>query len=362
MSKGKGKGKGKGILVTGVPGFIGARLVKALLPQGRPVFMLCERRFLADAQALATSLGAGEQVVVVPGDITQDDLALGDQLARVRAEVDEVYHLAAVYDLAVPEEVARRVNVLGTGKVIKLLRSIGEGKVRHNYVSTCYVAGDRQGMIFEDELDRGQSFKNHYEATKFAAEVLVERSKRDIETRILRPSIVIGDSKTGETAKFDGPYPGFGAVMMGWLIAFPGPGRAPVNLVPVDFLIDAMIAIAGNPAAAGKTFQLADPAPLSSRELIQLVADRLGAPRPRFPVPPGLFRPLFRVRKLVELSGITPEQFEYFNTHQTLDTANTRAALAGTDVACPRLPTYINQILRYYRDRVQLPWRFDSPS
>lgn len=351
----------KGILVTGVPGFIGARLIKALVPQGRPIYMLCERRFVPETEALAKKLGAGEQLIVVPGDITQDDLALGDQAEKIRSEVDEIYHLAAVYDLAVPEEVARRVNVLGTGKVIKFLRSFGAGKVRHNYVSTCYVAGDRTGMIFEDELDRGQSFKNHYESTKFAAEVLVERSKGDVETRILRPAIVIGDSKTGETAKFDGPYPGFGAVMMGWMVAYPGPGRAPVNLVPVDFLIDAMVTIAGNPDAAGKTFQLADPAPLSSRELIELVADRLGAPRPRVALPPALFRPLFKVKKLVELSGITPEQFEYFNTQQTLDTANTRAALAGSGVACPPLPSYINQILRYYRDRVQLPWRFDAP-
>jgi nucleoside-diphosphate-sugar epimerase len=280
----------------------------------------------------------------------------------VKREVSDLYHLAAIYDLAVPEELARKVNVLGTGKVLKFIRSCGEGKVRHHYISTCYVAGTREGMVFENELDRGQGFKNHYESTKFAAEVLVARSMKDVETRIFRPSIVIGDSKTGETAKFDGPYPSFGAIMMGWMVALPGEGRGRPNFAPVDFIVDALTTIPRQPDTAGKTFQLADPNPMLARELISLVAERLGAPRPRISLPEALFRPLFKVKKLVELSGITPESFAYFNHYQVFDTTNTRHALLGTTVSCPPLPTYINQILRYYRDRAQLAWRFDTPA
>ena len=350
------------ILITGVPGFIGKRLVRKLLPSGRRMYLLCEKRFQLATEAFVKEVGGEDQLVPVPGDITVDDLALGERLEEVKREVSEVWHLAAVYDLAVPEEVARRVNVVGTGKLLKLLRSMPEGQVRHNYVSTCYVAGTREGMVFEDELDRGQEFKNHYESTKYAAEVLVERSKRELETRIFRPAIVIGDSRTGETQKFDGPYPTFGAVIMGWMVALPGPGRGRPNLVPVDFLVDAMATIPQQPDTAGKTFQLADPAPLSSRELVELVAERLGAPRPRLTLPPAMFRPLFKVQKLVELSGITPEAFEYFNHYQVFDTTNTRAALAGTGVSCPPLPSYLNQILRYYRDRANLPWRLDTPA
>ena len=353
-------------LITGIPGFIGTRLVRRLLPQRRAVFLLCERRFEQATRELVGKLqseGAAEpgQVSVVCGDITENDLALSQEdLLRVRAEVSDVWHLAAVYDLAVPEELARKVNVLGTSKVLKFLRDCG-GRVRHNYVSTCYVAGTRQGMIFENELDRGQSFKNHYESTKYAAEVLVERSKRELETRIFRPAIVIGDSRTGETQKFDGPYPTFGAIMMGLMVAIPGPARAPINLVPVDFVVEAMATIPDRPETAGKTFALADPAPLAAREVAELAADRLGAPRPRMTLPEALFRPLFRVRKLVELTGLTPEALAYFNHSQVFDTTNTAAALRGTDVRCPPLPTYINQILRYYRERAQLPWRFDTP-
>jgi len=357
---------GDAYLVTGVPGFIGKRLLQALVPEGRRIYLLCERRFLAETEALAAELareGAGEdQVVAVAGDITQTDLALGENLERVAADVSDVYHLAAVYDLAVPEELARRVNVMGTGKVLRFLRERGAGRMRHHYISTCYVAGDREGMIFENELDRGQSFKNHYESTKYAAEVLVERSKGEIDTRIFRPAVVIGDSKTGETQKFDGPYPTFGAIMMGVMVVVPGAGRAPVNLVPVDFIIDALTTIPKQPDTAGKTFQLADPRPLSARDLVSLVADRLGAPRPRLSVPEALVRPLFRVRRLCDLTGITPEALAYFNHAQIFDTTNTRTALHGTGVECPPLPSYLNQILRYYRDRVELPWRLDTPA
>ncbi|RMG08990.1 MAG: NAD-dependent epimerase/dehydratase family protein [Planctomycetota bacterium] len=351
----------EGILITGVPGFIGSRLALRLRGRGRPLFLLCEPRFVEETRALARRLGELDATVVC-GDITEPGLGLAkDDAERIRAEVGEVYHLAAVYDLAVPEDFARRVNVVGTRNVLDFLSGFGEGRVRHNYVSTCYVAGAREGMIFENELDRGQSFKNHYEATKFAAEVLVERSKASIETRIFRPAIVVGDSKTGETAKFDGPYPTFGAVMMGWLVVTPGPGRARPNIVPVDYIIDCLATIPERPDTAGKTFQLADPNPLTARELVELVAERLGAPRPRLRLPEAFFRPLFRVRKLVELSGITEEAFPYFNHYQVFDTTNTRSALSGTGVECPPLPAYLNQILRYYRERAELPWRFDSP-
>ena len=357
---------GKGILITGVPGFIGKRLAGQLRQSApeRPLFLLCEQRFQAEAAAFARELDpSGEGACAVVGDICRDSLGLSpEDEARVRAEVDEVYHLAAVYDLQVGEDLARRVNVVGTGKLLTFLRSFPQGSVRHNYVSTCYVAGTREGMVFEDELDRGQEFKNFYESTKFAAEVLVERSKAEVETRIFRPAIVIGDSKTGETQKFDGPYPGFGAVMMGWMVALPGPARAASNLVPVDFIVDCLCTIPGRPDTAGKTFQLADPNPLSSRETVALVAERLGAPRPRFHAPLAIFKALVQFKKIAELTGVTPETLSYVNHHQVFDTTNTRVALRGTEVACPPLRSYINQILRYYRDRVELPWRLDAPS
>jgi nucleoside-diphosphate-sugar epimerase len=352
-------------LVTGIPGFIGKRLVQKLLPEGRRIYLLCEPRFRDATEAWVAEVGGEKgQLVVAPGDITENDLALGPNLERVRHEVSDVYHLAALYDLAVSEDLARKVNVLGTGKVLKLLRGFPAGRApRHHYVSTCYVAGAREGMIFEGELDRGQGFKNHYESTKYAAEVLVERSKRELDTRILRPAIVIGDSRTGETQKFDGPYPMFGAVMMGLLVVVPGGGRARMNLVPVDWIVDCLAALPRQADTAGKTFHLADPNPLTSRELIGLVAERLGAPRPRLDLPEAAFRPLFRNKRLQGFFGLSEQSLDYVNCQQIFDTTNTRTALRGTGLeAPPPLPSYLNQILRYFRERAKLPWRLDTPA
>ena len=113
---------------------------------------------------------------------------------------------------------------------------------RLNYVSTAYVAGDRTGVVYEHELDLGQGFKNHYESTKFQAEVWVRSAVDRIPTTIFRPAIVVGDSRTGETQKFDGPYYALrfiaATAARGMPVANIGRGATPFNVVPVDFIVD----------------------------------------------------------------------------------------------------------------------------
>ena len=190
-------------LVTGFPGFIGRRLVAALLEreQDDRVIVLVEERMLEAARDAAMALDGGPRIEVLAGDITEPRLALGeDRYARLVAETDVVHHLAAIYDLAVPAAVAHRVNVEGTGNVLAFCAAV-EGLERLNYVSTAYVSGDRTGVVYEHELDRGQGFKNHYESTKFQAEVWVRSMLDRVPTTIFRPAIVVGDSRTGETAE-----------------------------------------------------------------------------------------------------------------------------------------------------------------
>src|SRR3954468_4186146 len=188
-------------LVTGFPGFIGRRLVRRLVNEGARVVALVEGRMAGKAREIAP---AG--VEVVEGDITERHLGLDDATwERLAGEVTHVFHLAAVYDLAVPAEVAQRVNVDGTGNVLDLCASC-ERLERLVYVSTAYVSGLRRGTVYEHELAMGQGFKNHYESTKFQAELWVRSMMDKVPTTIYRPAIVVGDSRTGETQKFDGPY------------------------------------------------------------------------------------------------------------------------------------------------------------
>src|SRR5205823_4708900 len=175
-----------------------------LASDGQRVVVLVERRMEDRAREIAFACGEG--IEVVGGDIAERRLGLDVATwERLTAEVTRVYHLAAIYDLAVPVDVAQRVNVDGTGNVLELCLA-APNLERLAYVSTAYVAGRRTGVVYEHELVMGQGFKNHYESTKFQAEVWVRARLREIPTTIYRPAIVVGDSRTGETEKFDGPY------------------------------------------------------------------------------------------------------------------------------------------------------------
>src|SRR5437588_62080 len=188
----------------------------------------------------------GQRIEILEGDIGERALGLSDdQLQQLQKEVRIAYHLAAIYDLSVPLELAQRVNVAGTGNVLELCAGCQQLE-RLNYVSTAYVAGDRKGVVYEHELALGQAFKNHYESTKFQAELWVQLRMRDIPTTIYRPAIVVGDSRSGETEKFDGPYYILRTisrvVQRGGPIAQMGSDDSPFNVVPVDFIVSAIIA------------------------------------------------------------------------------------------------------------------------
>src|SRR5437868_2681395 len=193
---------------TGFPGFIGKRLVRKLL-SGDPelrIAALVEENMADRARKAAEDLGAADRIDVMQGDIGERDLGLqAADLDRLKRETSVAFHLAAIYNLAVPFKIAHRVNVEGTGNVLDLCAGCKQLE-RLNYVSTAYVAGERSGVVYEHELSLGQGFKNHYESTKFQAELWVRDMFDRVPTTIYRPAIVVGDSNTGETQKFDGPY------------------------------------------------------------------------------------------------------------------------------------------------------------
>ena len=192
------------------------------------------------------------------GDITAPQLGIDADALAGLDDVTEVWHLAAIYDLTVDEAIARRVNVDGTAQVLDFCRSRPEFE-RLQYVSTCYVSGDFAGDYPEDVLDAGQHFRNHYESTKFAAEMLVREAIADgLPATIYRPGIVVGDSSTGATQKYDGPY---------FLASFlrrqppvaivPAVGDADtvkVCLVPRDFVVSAMDELSVLPESIGRTY------------------------------------------------------------------------------------------------------------
>jgi thioester reductase-like protein len=348
-------------LITGFPGFIGRRLVAALLEGDAEarVVALVEARMLETARSVAASIDA-ERIELIAGDIADRRLGLeAADYERLLAEVRRVFHLAAIYDLAVPLEVAQRVNVDGTGNVLDLCRAAAALE-RLAYVSTAYVAGSRTGVVYEHELVMGQQFKNHYESTKFQAEVWVREVLDDVPTTILRPAIVVGDSQTGETEKFDGPYYVLRALSRSQRFGRPMPqfgrSQAKFNVVPVDYVVAAMVAAAGDPATLGETLHLVDPDPLTAGELVDLLSRiHTGGPT-RGRIPAALVERSLRIKRVRQMfEGIPAESIAYLNHPVVYDARRTVDLLAPHGLIPPKFGEYAEAMVAFFRDHEHEP-------
>jgi thioester reductase-like protein len=342
-------------LITGFPGFIGRRLARHLLAEDADarIAALVEPRMLDAAREVAVAIDP-ERIELLAGDITAPRLGLSDEdHDRIARDVRRVFHLAAIYDLAVPLDVARRVNVEGTANVLALCRA-ATGLERLAYVSTAYVAGNRSGTVMESELAAGQDFKNHYESTKYEAEVLVREAMDDVPTTIIRPAIVVGDSASGETEKFDGPYFILRLISRARRLHLPivqiGRSEAPFNAVPVDYIVKGLAAAAADPRAAGETLHLVDPEPLSSHDLFEVLAAEYAGRSPHGRLPPALSGAALRVKPLRSLLGGTPRQsLVYLNHPVAFDTTRAVDILSAHGLRPPNFCDYVGPLVEFFR-------------
>ena len=352
------------LLLTGFPGFLGSALLPRLLARREGVRAICvvQPQHLATAQRRVREIEAAHphtlhRVELVEGDITAQDLGIDPAARDVLGEVNEVWHLAAIYDLTVAEGVARRVNVGGTARVLEFCRSRPQFS-RLQYVSTCYVSGRYQGEFTEDALDEGQTFYNHYESTKFEAEMLVRTAiANGLPATIYRPGIVVGDSRTGETQKYDGPY--FVAAFLRRqprVAALPAVGDSvKTSLVPRDFVIEAMDQLSVLDRSVGRTYALTDPNPPTARQVANVFARHLGKRVIWVPLPLGITRAVLgSVPGLERLLGLPAELLDYFASSTTYSTANTIADLAGTGLECPPFESYAGRLLDFMVDHPEI--------
>jgi thioester reductase-like protein len=342
-------------LLTGFPGFIGKRLVRHLLDNDprESIVALVEPRMLQAAAQAAAEIDA-ERIEIVAGDIAQRGLGLDPaEWDRLTGEVRRVYHLAAIYDLAVPEELAQRVNVDGTGNVLEFCLAVKKLE-RHVYISTAYVAGWRSGVVYEHELVMGQAFKNHYESTKFQAEVWVREAMDRIPTTILRPAIVVGDSQTGETQKFDGPYYLLRSISQAAAQKRPpiqiGAANSTFNVVPVDFVVKSIAVAGGDPSTVGETLHLVDPNPVTTRELVEVFSQEYSGRSPRGKIPPALAQTGLKFKPIRKLMSDTPAQsIAYLNHPVTFDTRRAVDLLTPHGLAPPPFRSYVGAMVEFFK-------------
>ena len=340
------------IFLTGFPGFLGTRLVRSLATQDPDATfgLLIQPKFAQRAQEVLADLGLTSRAELLPGDITEPDLGLGARYDDVLEETTAAFHLAAVYDLSIPRDIGWAINVDGTRHVVDLLEQCPHLE-RFGYISTAYVSGLRTGMIYEDELAHNAGFKNFYEETKYHAEVIVQGRMTAIPTMIFRPAVVVGDSRTGETDKFDGPYFILNALQKlpkYTLMTRVGTGQREVNLVPADFVIDAMTELIRHDENLGTVFHLTDPNPLTTQELMETFVDLLDKKVAYVPVPPAVARTAMDTG-IGKYLGISPELLDYFDHPAHYDSSNTQAALEGTGIACPPISSYAPTMVEYMR-------------
>jgi thioester reductase-like protein len=350
------------IFVTGFPGFIAERLVKRLARREAQFFLLVQKPFIEKAMRRIEEIARNtkappENFALVEGDITQRNLGISDaDLRIIQTETTDVHHLAAVYDLSVAKDTAHSVNVEGTRNVNEIVGNLKNLR-RYNYVSTCYVAGRRTGEILETELEHAAGFRNFYEETKYLAEMEVERLKNEIPTTIYRPSVVVGDSLTGETAKYDGIYS-----LIHYLRKAPnllryvnvGNSAVKLNLVPVDFVVEGIAALSMDERAFGKTVALADPNPLTTEELFDAISEALTRKKSVVKPPPQLIEKSLMLPFSPIVSGLPFPSVPYFFVPQTYDTRVADELLAAHDIACPPFASYVGNLLRFVEQHPKL--------
>ena len=341
------------IFFTGFPGFLGSELLpRVVLRTDHEAVCLVQPKFRALAEERARELTAKhpaltKRIRIVEGDITRP-------LDHVDADaIREIYHLAAVYDLSVKRDLAMLVNVTGTERVLDLAERASRLERLH-YVSTCYVSGRYPGVFTEDDLQKGQRFNNYYEETKHLAEVEVRKRIPRIPTTIYRPSVVVGDSTTGATQKFDGPY-----FVIQWVLRQPRiavlpvvgrPCRYTFNVVPRDFVIRAFEYLSGFKDNAGRTYALADPRPLTVDDTIDTIAEATGRTVVRVPLTKTLAKASLQyVPGVYRLMRIPPAAVDYFVHPTTYDTSHATADLAGSGITAPNLRAYAAKLVDYVR-------------
>ena len=350
------------IFITGFPGFIAGRLVERLASERAGFILLVQpallRRAYEDVSQIVAETGApAEKFSIVEGDITKPDLGLTHaELEHACAETQTVFHLAAAYDLAVAREVAQLVNVQGTQNVNEFAKSIKNLR-RYHYVSTCYVAGRRSGVIQEDELEHTAGFRNHYEESKYLAELSVAALKLEMPVTIHRPAVVVGDSRTGETAKYDGIY-----YLIHYLRRWPGGltllnignSKVSLNLVPIDYVIEAMVALANDERAIGTTVQIADPAPLTTEQLFDEIAKTVGGRKSWMTVPRNIVYPVLMAPGAPKITGLPHSAVPYFFLEQTYDTSRAGELLEPHGIRCPAFSNYVGALVGFVKKYPQL--------
>ena len=360
--------------VTGATGFIGKFLLEKLLSrEDAKVHVLVRKSSAEKFEALKTRYGAaGGKLVAVWGDITTPGLVSPADFKKLQGKIDHVFHLAAVYDMTMSEEQADQINNEGTRNVVAFVNDLGAPALLHHVSSVAVAGSDFVGSFRESMFDEGQSVEHPYYRSKFQSEAIV-RNESKVPFRIYRPGVVVGHSETGEMDKIDGPYYFAKAIQKishrvpKWLPLL-GIEGGKVAVAPVDYIVNAMDALAHKPKLDGKCFHLMQSTSPSVGDLLQAFLEAAHGPEfaRKLPIPilpKGVKQLMARVgkrishanqQKFADAIGVPPSVLGYAFNQAIFDDRETRAALKGTGVSCPDIRDYCSKLWAYWELHLDL--------
>ena len=354
--------------VTGATGFIGKRLVKKLLARRNAVVYFLIRQESRDKVPELLDYWDADEARAVPvvGDLVKPLLGVSkSDLKKLTGKIEHFFHLAAVYDLKADAESQVAINVEGTKNAVALANEIDAGIFQH--VSSIAAAGMYEGVFREDMFEEAEGLDHPYFATKHESEKIA-RTETRMPWRVYRPGLVVGDSNTGEMDKIDGPYYFFKLIqkmrelLPPWMpmVGLEG-GR--INIVPVDFVVDAIDHIAHKKDLDGQAFHLVDPTPYRVGDVLNIFARAAHAPKFSLRINAALLgfvpssvkkgllalTPVRRIRNAVMKDlGLPDDIITFVNYPTRFDARETTAALKGSGIGVPRLEDYAYRLWDYW--------------
>ena len=336
------------IFITGGAGFLGWKLVKNLLSEtDSKLYLLVRQNSRKSVRERINGLinksysrkkrrEVRNRLEVVKGDITEKNLGMKrTQLEELSKKINTIYHFAALCQFNMSMPIIRKINLGGTRNVLDFaLKCKANGQfMSFHHISTVAIMGDSGGVLYENSLDRGQRFNNTYEETKFEAEKLVnEYRKKGILASIYRPSVIVGDSLTGEVSDFQMFYHPLHIFSIGILEEIPANKDLKYNLVPVDYVARAIYLISSDRKNDNKNYHLTNSHSITLNSLLNTASSYFGFKKPKI-IPENKFN--FKKLKGFRKKVIEP-YLPYFNHKEMIfDTANFRRAVNGAGFTWP---------------------------
>lgn len=346
----------RNVLVIGAPNYLAIRIIWRIttVEPNSAVKVLVRSDRLPGLQAsLAQREIPEDRIEFIEGNASEPQYGLSpNDFDRLASTITDIYHCAGVYHIGIAKKRVEEVNIRTARFSLAAARQFRRLE-RFNYHSSAFVSGDRKGIILEDELEQGQEFRNTYERTQFTAELDVKRAQGELPISVYRPSLIVGDSFSGEIERLDGPYLFIQTIARNpdrLPVLLPSAGEYPFNVVPIDYVTNAMHALSIMPKARGKTFHLVDCAPVTEASAFRLLQQHI-LDGPIQPTLGGRLKE--RLLSLGVVERLTRERRDYLNELDAFaffNMANTRKELSGIGITCPFFPDYVERlILRAHR-------------